>query len=237
MRPNITLELRVLLVEDDPNLGFLLQDVLHDAGYLVSLCQEGGAALLELSKSHIDICLLDIMLPTMDGFALAKKIRSSHPDIPFLFMTARSLKEDTLRGYALGAADYVTKPFDEEILLCKIKAILNRSNSEGEASVPTERIFTIGSYRFNYEAHSLHQGNNYLRLTEKENEVLYLLCSNINKVVRRDDAVERIYGKRDYFLGRSFDVFISKLRKHLRADPSIKIENVYRVGFILTDGG
>lgn len=227
---------RILLVEDDRNLGFLIKEILFDEGYVVSLCETGEAALEEVVNHRVDLCLLDVMLPTYDGFTLAKKIRAYNKEVPFLFLTARSLKEDALKGYALGAEDYITKPFDQEILLCKIKAIIKRVQSEGEASDESERIFTIGQFTFNYNAHSLVSENANLRLTEKENEVLYLLCANLNRVVRRDDAVERIYGKRDYFLGRSFDVFISKIRKYLSTDPNLQIENVYRVGFILTDG-
>ena len=227
---------KILLVEDDRNLGFLIKEILIDEGYLVSLRETGEEALQEIMNQQIDLCLLDVMLPTYDGFTLAKKIRSHNKNMPFLFLTARSLKEDALKGYALGAEDYITKPFDQEILLCKIKAIINRVQAEADPTGDNERIFSIGKFTFNYDAHSLVSDQANLRLTEKENEVLYLLCANLNRVVRRDDAVERIYGKRDYFLGRSFDVFISKIRKYLSADPNLQIENVYRVGFILTDG-
>ena len=227
---------RLLLVEDDQSLGFLIKDILVEQDYLVSLCETGEAALEEIHKYQIDLCILDVMLPTMDGFELASKIRSYLNNMPFLFLTARSLKEDKLKGYAIGAEDYVTKPFDPEILLCKIKAILQRVRKNGKIEAQEDRIFQIGKFTFNYHAHSLSDGETHLRLTEKENEVLYLLCINLNRVVRRDDAVERIYGKRDYFLGRSFDVFISKIRKYLSSDPRLQIENVYRVGFILTDG-
>ncbi len=225
---------RILLVEDDRSLGFLISEILTDAGYLVNHCITGEEAIRALGKYKVDLCLLDVMLPTYDGFTLAKKIKALNLDVPFLFLTARSLKEDAIKGYELGADDYITKPFDQDLLLYKIKAVLGRISSKA-ASAETQKLFQIGNFTFDYEAHSLVNGKSKLRLTEKENEVLFLLCSNLNRVVRRDEAVERIYGKRDYFLGRSFDVFISKIRKYLSADPSLQIENVYRVGFILTD--
>ena len=234
MNRDIAGKTRILVVEDDPHLGFLVKDILKDQGFLVSLHTEGEDAIATFNKFEFSLCLLDVMLPTIDGFELATKLRSINPAVPFLFITARSLKADTIKGYALGAEDYITKPFDEQILICKIGAILNRTlHHSGSKQMHDDRIFTIGKYTFDYSAHALINGSSCLRLTEKENEVLYLLCTNKNKVVRRDDAVERIYGKVDYFLGRSFDVFISKLRKHLSGDPAISIENVFKVGFIL----
>ncbi|NND31542.1 MAG: response regulator transcription factor [Saprospiraceae bacterium] len=225
---------RILLVEDDIHLGFLLKDLLVEHGFLVSHCSGGEEAITEFNKFEIQLCLLDVTLPTMDGFDLAKKLRTINVQVPFIFITARSLKTDTLKGYALGAEDYITKPFDEQILLCKIGAILKRTSHYSSPPMESEKkVFPLGKYTFDYHAHALLKGDQCYRLTEKENEVLYLLCTNKNKVVRRDDAVERIYGKQDYFLGRSFDVFISKLRKHLAEDPSISIENVFKVGFIL----
>ena len=225
---------RILLVEDDRHLGFLISEILSDAGYVVHHCFTGEEAIQELAKYQMDLCLLDVMLPTFDGFTLAKKINAMNLEVPFLFLTARSLKEDAIKGYELGADDYITKPFDQDLLLYKIKAILGRTSPKSDRGEP-QKVFEIGKFTFDYQAHSLVNGSSSLRLTEKENEVLFLLCSNLNRVVRRDEAVERIYGKRDYFLGRSFDVFISKIRKYLSADPSLQIENVYRVGFILTD--
>ncbi len=224
---------RVLLAEDDPHLGFLMKEILTEQGYLVSHYLDGGEVLAGLLQVPLDLCLLDVSLPTVDGFTLARRIRKLYPQLPFLFVTAHSLKEDTIKGYALGASDYVTKPFDEEILLCKVRAILaHQRRTEVNAS---GHVFQLGRYTFDYDSHALSLDGHQVRLTEKENQILYILCSNRNKVVRRDDAVERIYGKRDYFLGRSFDVFISKLRKHLAQDSTIQIENVYKVGFILTD--
>ncbi len=171
------------------------------------------------------------MLPDSDGFALARKIRQRDAQLPFLFLTARSMKEDKLRGYALGAEDFITKPFCEEELLCRIQVVLRR-NPQSEA--PTVgHVFHLGDYTFNYEQQELAYRGKPVRITQKENEVLRLLCLHRNRILRREEAVEQIYGKRDYFLGRSFDVFISRLRKLLKKDSRVSIENVFKVGFIL----
>ena len=222
---------RLLIVEDDLNLGFLLLDFLEDEGFKVKLARDGEAGLEQFNKGAYDLCVLDVMMPKMDGFELAEKMRVVDADAKFLFLTARTMKPDKLKGYALGAEDYVTKPFDEEELLCKIKAILRRCKSE---PTPTQEVFEIGNFTFDTNKRQLALNGKSLRLTEKETEVLKLLCRNQNKILKRDDAVEEIYGKRDYFLGRSFDVFISRLRKYLKADPQVRIENVYKVGFILS---
>ncbi|MEM1121764.1 MAG: response regulator transcription factor [Bacteroidota bacterium] len=223
---------QILLVEDDLNLGFLLMEFLEDEGYQVKLCRDGESGLQQVKCAAFDLCILDIMLPKMDGYDLARSIKKEHADLPFLFLSAKSLKEDRLKGYAIGAEDYLMKPFDEDELLCKIKVILrNQSTATPIESLPTQ--FTIGDYFFDYNRHELTYGEITRRITVKENEVLRLLCLNQNQVLNREEAVEQIYGKRDYFLGRSFDVFISRLRKLLKNDPRIHIENVFKVGFIL----
>jgi DNA-binding response OmpR family regulator len=169
-----------------------------------------------------------------DGFDLAREIRLENARIPFLFLTARVLKADKLRGFDLGAEDYITKPFDEDELLCRIKVILRR-HGEDKVNEPDEQVeFLIGEYLFSYGKQELSWQDKSWRLTEKESKVLRLLCINQNQILRREDAVEQIYGKRDYFLGRSFDVFISKIRRLLHHDPNISIENVFGVGFILS---
>jgi DNA-binding response OmpR family regulator len=173
------------------------------------------------------------MMPNMDGFTLARHMRKEKPGTSLLFLTARSLKEDKLKGFELGAEDYVTKPFDEEELLCRIRVLLRRQEALQENVTNLPEQFSIGRYAFDYSRQELTLGEETWRITETENEVLRLLCLNQNQILRRDDAVEKIYGKRDYFLGRSFDVFISKLRKLLQHDPAISIENVFKVGFIL----
>jgi len=222
----------ILLVEDDLNLGFLLMEFLEDEGYTVKLCRDGETGLQQVKLTSYDLCILDIMLPKMDGYDVARGIKRENKDIPFLFLSAKSLKEDRLKGYAIGAEDYLSKPFDEEELLCKIKVILrNQQRKDNAIEQPTQ--FNIGDYFFDYSRHELTYGEYTKRITVKENEVLRLLCLHQNQVLKRDEAVEQIYGKKDYFLGRSFDVFISRLRKLLKKDPRINIENVFKVGFIL----
>lgn len=222
----------ILLVEDDLSLGFLLVEYLESEGYRVKLCRDGNTALKTFQREIFDLCILDIMLPKMDGFTLAEKIRNRNEVVPFLFLTARSLKQDKLRGFSLGAEDFITKPFDEEELLCRLQVILRRSAKEGE-EVSHPKQFKIGAYFFDYERQELYFNDTIQRMTEKENEVLRLLCIHQNKILRRTEAVQQIYGESDYFLGRSFDVFISRIRKLLKKDPRVQIENVFKVGFIL----
>lgn len=222
----------ILVVEDDLSLGFLLMELLEGEGYSVKLARDVQGALQHVRRNHLDLCLLDIMLPDGDGFQLARQIRMEHESLPFMFLTARSLKEDRLQGYKLGADDYITKPFDEEELLCKIQVILRR-NQPGDLA-PVSTSFQLGDYTFDYARQELrYRDEAVVRITEKESEVLRLLCLHRNQILRRDEAVEQIYGEHDYFLGRSFDVFISHLRKYLNRDPRVQIENVFRVGFIL----
>jgi DNA-binding response OmpR family regulator len=224
----------ILLVEDDLNLGLLLMDFLELEGLHVTWRRDALSALQQAARQSYDLCILDVMMPGMDGFSLAKNLKNQFPNLPFLFITARTLQEDKLRGYALGAEDYVTKPFDESELLCKIKVILRRTASE--LSEPQPEILSIGNYCFDVQRQELRLGEQCTRLTEKENEVLHLLVQHQNRILRREQAVARIYGKYDYFLGRSFDVFISHLRKKLKDDPMVSIENVFKVGFILNTG-
>lgn len=227
----MTVKSKILLVEDDLSMGFLLTEYLEGEGYEVKLCRDGESGLATFRRSPFDLCIFDVMMPKMDGFTLAKLVRSENATVPFLFLTARSLKDDILKGFDLGAEDYVTKPFDEQELLCRIKVLLRR-----RADIDTGHLqqkFNLGNYTFDYSRQELSWEDKSWRLTETENEVLKLLCLHQNQILRRDDAVEKIYGKRDYFLGRSFDVFISKLRKFLQHDSRISIDNVFKVGFIL----
>ncbi len=221
---------RILLVEDDLNMGFLLSEFLEENGFEIKLCRDGESGLLAFSRGPFDLCIFDVMMPRMDGFTLAEQCRRLNSSVPFLFLTARSLKEDKLRGFETGAEDYVLKPFDEDELLCRIRVLLRRQATPSATGFAT---IEIGSYVFDYTRQELRYKEEVWRLTETENEVLKLLCLHQNEILRRDDAVEKIYGKRDYFLGRSFDVFISKLRKMLRYDDRISIDNVFKVGFIL----
>lgn len=220
---------RILLVEDDQNLGFLLSELLHEEGYQVQLCEDGKRGWKALENGRFDLCILDVMMPQMDGFQLAEKIKESRPKLPFLFITAKTHKVDKLKGFSIGAEDYIMKPFDDEELLCRIQVILRRQNTSKSARA---QQFQLGAFHFDYDLQSLTHGDTICRLTEKENEVLYQLCLHKNQILKREEAVEAIYGKKDYFLGRSFDVFISKIRKRFKDEPAIRIENVFKVGFI-----
>ncbi|MFL5752252.1 MAG: response regulator transcription factor [Bacteroidia bacterium] len=221
---------KILLAEDDPNLGVLLVDYLETEGLDVKLCKDGGLALKEFLVNSFDLCLLDVMMPQLDGFSLAKEIRARDKKIPIIFITAKSLKEDKLNGYDLGADDYVTKPFDEEELLWKIKAVIRRippMKSENK----TETI-SIGKYAFDYANQCLTIGGKTKRMTGKESDILNYLSRNPNKVIKREEMLKELWGENDYFLGRSLDVFITKIRKYLKEDQDLSIENVFGVGFI-----
>lgn len=223
--------MRILIAEDDMSLGFLLMEFLEGENFDVKLCRDGESALKCFQKQAFDLCILDIMLPKMNGLTLGQEIRKINKDTPFLFLTAKSLKSDKLQAFSIGADDYITKPFDEEELLCRIKVILRHTQKFNTSEcLPSQ--FNIGIYNYDYGLQELTFNGATHRLTEKENEVLRLLCLNKNKILKREEAVEKIYGKKDYFLGRSFDVFISRLRKILKEDPRIKIDNVFKVGFI-----
>lgn len=222
---------KILIVEDDLNLGFLLLDFMESADFKVKLARDGASGLAILEKQRFDLCLIDVMMPRMDGFCLARAIRSKGMAVPFIFLTAKSLKEDKLQGYDIGAEDYITKPFDEEELLCKVNVVLRRHAQDEEANIPAQ--FQLGKFFFDAERQELKWADQVHRLTEKENEVLRLLCLHKNKILKREEAELKIYGKSDYFLGRSFDVYISRLRKLLACDPNVEIQNVYKVGFML----
>jgi DNA-binding response OmpR family regulator len=218
---------RILLAEDDLNLGVLLVDYLESEGFEVKLCKDGEMALKYFNAQQFDLCLLDVMMPRMDGFSLAEDIRSRNRDIPVIFITARSLKEDKLKGYDLGADDYVIKPFDEEELLWKIRALIRRLPDNSSA------VIAIGKYSFDKYNQCLNINGKLKRITGKESDILKYLYDHRNKVVKREDLLKNLWGENDYFLGRSLDVFITKIRKYLKEDPQLSIENVYNVGFIL----
>lgn len=222
---------KLLLVEDDSSMGFLLVDFLENSGFEVSLAVDGHQGEVLFRSGHFDLCILDVMLPGIDGFALASAIRRMDPAIPFIFLTARSMKPDKMKGFALGADDYVTKPFDEEELLCRIQAVLNRTRTM--VVEPQSNVARFGGYTFNWENQVLlFQGSQERRLTRKESDVLKMLCLNRNKLLKREDILIALWGENDYFHGRSLDVFIARLRKYLKKDESIGIENVPGVGFI-----
>ena len=223
-------KLKILLVEDDPNLGVLLVDYLESEGFEVKLCTDGELGLEAFQKYSFDLCLLDVMLPKLDGFSLAKGIRSKDKKVPIIFITAKSLKEDKLKGYDLGADDYITKPFDEEELLWKIKAVIRRipgNNSENK-----QEITSIGKYTFDFNNQLLIYNEQSKRITERECDILNYLSNHRNVIIKREDLLKQIWGENDYFFGRSMDVFITKIRKYLKEDPELSIENVFGVGFI-----
>lgn len=224
---------KILLAEDDLNLGVLLVDYLETEGFDVKLCKDGELALKVFQGNVFDLCLLDVMMPKMDGFSLAKEIRTKDKKMPIIFITAKSLKEDKLNGYGLGADDYVTKPFDEEELLWKIKAVIRRIP---ESKTGTE-IITIGKYAFDFDNQSLILEDKTRRITEKECDILNYLFRHRNKVVKREEMLKELWGENDYFLGRSLDVFITKIRKYLKEDKELSIENVFGVGFIFNVPG
>lgn len=223
---------RILVAEDDVSLGDLLVKYLQKEGFDPELFRDGASAWKAFQSDGYDLCLLDVMMPETDGFSLLKKIRKKDKKIPVILLTARSLKEDKINGYELGSDDYITKPFDEEELLWKIKVFARRTTPK--AAVADAAPLVIGKYRFDSSSQLLFIGNESKRMTEKESEVLAFLYRNRNQVIRREHMLKELWGENDYFLGRSLDVFITKIRKYLKEDERISIENVFRVGFIFT---
>lgn len=223
---------KILLAEDDTNLGMVLKNYLELNDYEVELCRDGILALAAFRREKFDICLLDIMMPNMDGFKLAEEIRDVDPDIPLFFLSAKTMKEDIIQGYKLGADDYISKPFDSELLLLKIKAILKR-NQELNSKEEETFEFSIGSYSFNSRLRTLEKGGESHTLSPKENELLHMLCEHKNDLLPREVALKKIWGSDTYFNGRSMDVYIAKLRKYLKEDTNIEIVNIHGNGFRL----
>ncbi len=220
----------ILYVEDDETLGFLTQDNLEEAGFEIIHCADGREAIQVYKKKNIDLCILDVMLPHIDGFQVAKTIRKINPHIPIIFLTAKSMKEDKINGLALGGDDYITKPFNIEELILKVEIFLKRkyiiSNSDP--------FLTLGQYKLDKVNFRLYYQDELVKnMTEKECDLLELLINNQNKTLKRSEILQKIWGQDDYFLGRSMDVFISRLRKYLIKDQSIQLENVHGVGFRL----
>ena len=227
---------KILVIEDDANMGFLLKEFLTSGGFDIHLCKDGDSGLAAFKKHSFDFCIIDVMLPGIDGFTLTERIKMERPNVPMVFLTARSLKQDKLKGFNLGADDYITKPFDEEELLCRIHAILNRYSLKSESDTALEETpCNIGKYLFDAKNQSLLLAQQQQRLTYRECEVLRMLCSQKNNIVRRSDLLVKCWGKDDYFNGRSLDVFITRLRKRLTDDPAIRIENIPKIGFVLHD--
>jgi len=224
--------IKILYVEDDSNLSIVMKDLLEENGYTVRHCLDGQSAIQKFGTENFDLCILDVMLPQKDGFEVAEFIRKVNPDIPIIFLTAKSLSEDRIKGLRIGADDYITKPFSTEELLLRVENILKRSGTLHTDKAKKD-VFELGKYTFNFPDYSLHLNGESRHLTEREANLLRLLCLHKNQVVTREILLKSVWGKDDYFTGRSMDVFISKLRKYLSEDESIKIQVVHGIGFKL----
>jgi len=222
---------KILLCEDDTNLGMVLKNYLELNDYEVVLERDGRLGLAAFQREKFDICLLDVMMPNMDGFTLAEEIRDVDPDMPLFFISAKTMKEDIIAGYKLGADDYITKPFDSDVLLLKIRAILKRNEEENRLNENIE--FDLGSYHFNPKLRQLSHDGIMQTLSPKENELLKMLAEHKNDLLPREQALKKIWGSDTYFNGRSMDVYIAKLRKYLKDDPNIEIVNIHGNGFRL----
>lgn len=219
---------KVLLAEDDLSLGYVIKDNLVDAGYEVVLCPDGQTAIDKFDKNEFDICLLDIMMPNKDGFAVAKKIRQQSDIVPILFLTAKSLEEDRIKGFETGADDYITKPFSMQELLMRMEVFLRRTKKMHSEKTLS---FTIGNIIFSYTDLQLTINSKIFNLTQKEADLLKFLCEHSNRILKREEVLLNVWGKDDYFLGRSMDVFITKLRKYFKADPNVNLETIHGIGF------
>jgi DNA-binding response OmpR family regulator len=219
---------KILLVEDDPSLGFVIRDNLLMKAYDVTCCTDGEAGEHAFDESIFNLCILDVMLPKKDGFALARSIREKNKDVPILFLTAKTMVDDKIKGFQTGADDYITKPFSLEELFYRIEVFLRRTSG-----THVESVFTVGKFQFDPFSFTLRHNDHEKTLTQKEAEVLKLLYRNRDRILRREEILTHIWGDNDYFMGRSMDVFISKLRKYLRHDPDIQIVNYHGVGFRL----
>ncbi len=222
--------LHILLVEDDLNFGLILFDRLKDAGYKPHWAKNGKEGLKVYNENKIDLCLVDVMMPEKDGFSLVEDIRKLNKDIPLLMLTAKSLIEDKIKGFKAGADDYLTKPFDFQELLLRMEALLKRSKPENEA--PSDTL-QIGQYQFNPSKLQLIHPDETTKLTKREAETLVVLCKQANQVIEREVLLNMVWGNDNYFNGRSLDVFISRLRKYLKRDPQIEIQNIHGKGFLL----
>lgn len=222
---------KILLAEDDPNFGLMLKGFLDLNDYQVTWTKNGHEALIAYQSQTFDLCIFDVMMPNKDGFSLATDLKKMGNTTPILFLTARAMREDKIKGYQLGAIDYLVKPFDPEILILKIQAVLRQTTSE----ITEKTIFKIGNYRFDYAKRQLILKENTQKLTPKDADLLRLLCEKEGKVLTREEALIKIWKEDNYFTAQSMNVFISKLRKYLAKDPEhhIEIENLHGKGFVL----
>jgi two-component system OmpR family response regulator len=221
---------KILLVEDDESLGLLLKQYLNAKGYPTELETDGSSGYKAFMRNQFDLCIFDVMMPVMDGFTLAKEVRSLNSDMPIIFLTAKSQKEDVMEGFRLGADDYLTKPFNMEELLARIEAILRRMKKDVDTN---QKVFKIGKYLFDAEKQHIVLGENQTKLTTKEADLLKLLCLHSNRMLDRSFALKSIWRDDSYYNARSMDVYITKLRKLLKDDPTIEIINVHGKGFKL----
>jgi DNA-binding response OmpR family regulator len=224
---------KILLCEDDTNLGMVLKNYLELNDYDVTLERDGRLGLAAFQREKYDICLLDVMMPNMDGFTAAEEIRDVNPDVPLFFLSAKTMKEDIIQGYKLGADDYITKPFDSEVLLHKIKAIIKRNEEIHKEEVNAE--YDLGKYHFNPRLRELTVDGKTQTLSPKENELLKMLADYKNDLLPREAALKKIWGSDTYFNGRSMDVYIAKLRKYLKEDEKLEIVNIHGNGFRLVE--
>jgi DNA-binding response OmpR family regulator len=221
---------KILLVEDDPSLGFVVKDNLTHKGYELTLCVNGEEGQAAFEAGHFDLCVLDVMMPKKDGFSLAKSIREKNSSVPILFITAKSMLEDKIEGFTSGGDDYIVKPFSMEELCLRIEVFLRRSTPQPASP---EASFSLGDFHFDCKNLTLQNPSGSKTLTQKEADVLKLLCLNKDRVMKREEILKSVWGDDDYFMGRSLDVFISKLRKYLKEDPNVEIVNYHGVGFRL----
>ena len=222
---------KILYVEDDVNLGFVTKDNLTKKGYDITLCEDGLTAAQTFQKQKFDLCILDVMLPKIDGFALAQKFRDKDKNVPILFLTAKAMLEDKLQVFKLGGDDYITKPFSIDELVLKIEVFLKRSKVFTESAGMEKNTYNIASYVFDFKELTLTNGKNTYTLTIREAELLRMLTINRNQVVRRESILHQVWGEDNYYIGRSLDVFVSRLRKMFADETNVEIENVRGVGF------
>lgn len=222
---------KILLVEDDPTLGYAVKESLKNNGYDVTHCPDGETAWQQFTKNIFDICLLDVILPKKDGMALANQIRKQNEEIPILMLTSKSMDDDKIAGFKSGADDYITKPFNMQELLLRLEVFLKRTKKK-EDNTPAE--IRIGSLRFDYNNLLLSNTETEHQLTQREADLIRYLCMNANRVLKREEILLNVWGREDYFLGRSMDVFITKVRKYIKEQPGVELQTIHGIGFKFT---
>lgn len=229
---------KILLVEDDETLGFLLSEFLQSRDFEVAWAKDGVDGLRQFNTDHFDLCLLDVMMPALDGFTVAELLRNRRADLPIIFLTAKSLHADVVRGFKAGADDYIKKPVDEEELIVRIQAVLKRTapGQDGLSDGEVRMVFQVGHYIFDSEKWTLQLGEQVRQLTEMEARLLRMLCDKMGQLVQREWVLEKIWGRNDFLARKSMDVFISRLRKYLEHDPRVRITNLHGSGFVLEIG-